>query len=287
MPATLNDPVDANDLIIEEDAPYDWLIPGLIERGDRAIITGAEGKGKSTLLRQIGFQAASGVSPFTLDKIQPLKVMLADLENSRAQIRRKLLELDHDMPCHGMFQIAPWASGLDLSNPDYQIAFTEQLMKVKPDLLLIGPMYKMHPGLEEEANSDHLALFLDKLRTEMGFAIIMESHQPHMVITQAGKFRPERPFGSSLWMRWPEFGICLESDGTLRHWRGQRDQREWPEKLVYGDEWPWVVDRRMCQQCGMSLLTDKQERYCSDKCRNAAKQRRHRALAVQPAMELE
>lgn len=37
---------DARDFLAEQDEAEDWLIPGLIERGDRLIVTGEEGRGK-------------------------------------------------------------------------------------------------------------------------------------------------------------------------------------------------------------------------------------------------
>jgi ATPase subunit of ABC transporter with duplicated ATPase domains len=63
--------LDLDAFLAEPDPEYDWLIPGLLERGDRVIVTGQEGKGKSTLLRQIGVQVAAGIHPFTLDDIVP------------------------------------------------------------------------------------------------------------------------------------------------------------------------------------------------------------------------
>ena len=48
-----------------DDPPFDWVVPGLLERGDRLILTGAEGLGKSVLMRQLAVCAAAGVHPFT------------------------------------------------------------------------------------------------------------------------------------------------------------------------------------------------------------------------------
>jgi replicative DNA helicase len=57
-----------------------------------------------------------------------------------------------------------------------------------------------------------------------------------------------RPIGTSLWQRWPEFGIGLrkqkDKEGQplkLDHWRGQRDEREWPLELARGavNGWAW------------------------------------------------
>ncbi|MGN6128644.1 MAG: hypothetical protein ACTHON_18975, partial [Humibacter sp.] len=85
---------------------------------------------------------------------------------------------------------------------------------------------------------------LDNLRAEHGCAIVMETHSPH---GYQGS-RSLRPIGSSLFMRWPEFGYGLkaEKDSTERFhfvpWRGPRDGRDWPQILVRGgyEEWPWA-----------------------------------------------
>src|SRR5690606_18386294 len=39
--------------ILAEPEEYDWLVEGLLERGDRVLFTGTEGFGKSTLCRQV------------------------------------------------------------------------------------------------------------------------------------------------------------------------------------------------------------------------------------------
>jgi replicative DNA helicase len=63
------------------------------------------------------------------------------------------------------------------------------------------------------------------------------------------KHRPTRPIGSSLWMRWPEFGIGIRptSEETrlrtvdVESWRGPRAQRPWPRRMEEGaDGWPWM-----------------------------------------------
>jgi hypothetical protein len=56
--------------------------------------------------------------------------------------------------------------------------------------------------------------------------------------------------GSSLLLRWPEFGYGIkpfaepDANGRVRHvkverWRGDRDSRDWPTQLEWGNPWPW------------------------------------------------
>ena len=268
------------DTILDEDEPtYNWLVPGVLEFGDRTIVTGGEGGGKSTLLRQMGVQVALGIHPFTLEAMEPRKVLHIDLENPRRAVKREYNKIIESAgvarPTEHLF-ISRYPQGIDLSVQVYVDALTIILKGIKPDLVIIGPKYKMGFDVVKEEDSKQLAMLLDSWRIAFDFALIIEDHQPHWVNTNDKGFRPERPFGSSMWMRWPEFGLCLEKDGTLRPWRGFRDSdREWPTKLNRGDDWLWRLDGRLCIKCGREL-GPRQEKYCSEKCGNAARVQKHR-----------
>lgn len=279
MSVQFPDPIGAQSLLDEAEVEYDWLIPGVLEKSDRLIVTGGEGKGKSTLLRQMSVQVSLGIHPFTLEDIGARSVLFIDLENSRNQIRREFRKISGGRwLSNEMLKIASWPSGLDLLESYQQQAFTKVLQDTLPDFVVMGPMYKMAPHLDKEEQSGELAAFLDAQRAQFNFALLMESHQPHMTIADGKRYRPERPFGSSIWLRWPEFGVCVEDDGTLRHWRGARDvDRQWPLKLIRnGIEWPWEVAPLLCLNCN-NPLTETQEKYCSEKCSNAGRQKDFRA----------
>jgi replicative DNA helicase len=86
-----DDPGDAETLdgLLSVDAQYDWLIPGLVEKADRVMLTGGEGSGKSTLVRQIAVCVAAGLHPFTFTDTPPRCVMVVDLENGRSLSQRR------------------------------------------------------------------------------------------------------------------------------------------------------------------------------------------------------
>jgi hypothetical protein len=236
-------PVELDEYLADDsDDEYDWLVPGLLERGDRLLLTGAEGGGKSTLLRQAAVQFASGIHPFGGQRFEPLRVLLLDLENSDRQVKRKLRPLRHvagDMYRHGNMFVRSRVEGIDLLTAEDRDYLTEQVDAVRPDVLITGPLYKMAGGDPiEERTAKPVATILDKIRAAYGCAILLETHSPHA--SNGGK-RPERPYGASLWLRWPEFGLYLDKEtGALRHWRGAReDDRTWPAALQRGGTWPW------------------------------------------------
>lgn len=224
---------------------YEWLVPGLLERGDRLLLTGAEGGGKSVLSRQIAVAVAAGAHPFGGRPHEPRRTLLVDLENGDRPLRRHLSRL---VTIAGRAPETLWVeerqAGLDVTRAEDEQWLRGVCDSVAPDLLVIGPLYRMHSGdMSKEESARHLTVVLDGLRARHGCAVVMETHAPHG--TGLGQ-RDLRPLGSSLFRRWPEFGLGLrtkDEDVTdLVSWRGGRDDRDWPRQLRRGGpgEWPWV-----------------------------------------------
>jgi hypothetical protein len=236
-----------------------WVLGHLLARGERVVITGTEGAGKSTMGRQCGVAAAAGIDPFTLAPCQPVRVLAIDLENPedlmieswsgfRAAAARRGRPVKD-----GMLWIDRRPDGLDLADVRDQRWLRRRVEAITPQLLVIGPVYKMYVGGDtqrEETVARLVTAYLDKLRVSTGeWALILEHHSPHSPPT--ARQRPTRPIGSSLWMRWPEFGIGIRpaldaQDGDRRlmeveSWRGPRAQRPWPKRIEEGTNgWAWT-----------------------------------------------
>ncbi|MEV6580209.1 AAA family ATPase [Streptomyces sp. NPDC051582] len=250
---------------VEHEDTFNWIVPGLLERMDRLILTASEGGGKSTLLRQMSVTLAAGIHPFrTFEMIDPVKVLTLDCENSAPASRRKyrplLAAADHiEQPVRrGMFHIECRPEGLDLTQPRDRAWMMRRVEKIKPDVLIIGPVYRLHAG---DPNSEELArkvsVVIDEARSTAGCAVLLEAHAPHH--NGMGQHRNLRPLGSSLWMRWPEFGFGLrpvEDEKSAANtegcrgrrvvpWRGMRDERDWPAFIKQGEKWPWETYRPM------------------------------------------
>lgn len=239
-------PPELGEFLDQPDPEYEWTVPGLLERGDRLILTGPEGRGKSTLLRQVAVQAACGLHPFGGNDFDPLRVLHIELENgprhTRREYRRLRAAAGKRYSGKPGLAVAVAPAGLDLLADDQGRWLLDQTRTVRPDLLIVGPLYKLASGdPTDEQVARTVALWLDRVRAAAGCALLIEAHTPH---AGNGRHRPERPYGASLWLRWPEFGLYLSADGALRHWRGQRDEREWPTALQRGGEWPWTPATR-------------------------------------------
>ena len=241
--------------LIKEDTndTFDWLIPNLLERQERVIVVAAEGVGKTYLARQVALMSAAGIHPFKRDKMPPIRTLFVDLENPERIIRRTARKIYERIDNFGKAKemeahLVVKPDGLDLLKPTDRNKVIEWVETTKPELLVLGPLYKafIDPGgRTSESVTTEVAKFLDYVRHEYGCACWLEHHAP----LGSGNSRDLRPFGSAVWSRWSEFGISISPDPTdptvleVNHYRGMRDQRDWPTRMRRGhdDEWPFVV----------------------------------------------
>jgi replicative DNA helicase len=240
--------------VSEADDAYDWVIPDLIERGDRMMLTGMEGAGKSTLFRQVAVMTAAGIHPFTRRPMQPQRVLVVDCENGARHTRRKirpLIELAADLG-HEVAEASLWIEcrpgGMDLAQDKDVSWLLRQVAAIQPDVTFLGPLYRLAPrALNTDDEAAPVIAALNMIRAR-GSAVFLEAHAGHGL--GPGGRRDLRPRGSSAFLGWPEFGYGLRfSDDKesktrkvvdLVGWRGDRDERDWPEMLAAGRDWPWV-----------------------------------------------
>ena len=239
----------------ETDQEYDWVIPNLLERGERVIVVAAEGVGKTMLARQVAILSAAGLHPFTFEQIPPIRTLTIDLENPERIIRRSSASImgaarryGHKQVVDAHLLIKP--SGVDLMRNSDKAIIEEAVEKIRPDLLVLGPIYKsfVDPGgRTSEAITVEVAKYFDMLRDYYKCALWLEHHAP---LGSSMSTRDLRPFGSAVWSRWPEFGLSLQPDPTapmgsyiydVKHFRGARDQRKFPTKMTRGKIFPFEV----------------------------------------------
>jgi replicative DNA helicase len=178
---------------------------------------------------------------------EPLKVLMLDVENDRLQIKQNmrkiyptLFEMTNQVP--NMM----WADvrNIDLSNSVEQASFIRLCKTEQPDLVYAGSLYKLAPETTQvDGQFSAISRTVDLIRAETGASFILEAHAPHgMANDRAGM----RPYGSSSWLRWPEFGFGMaqmpqdKSVVKMTTWRGARsDDRFWPAGLKRNGVLPW------------------------------------------------
>jgi replicative DNA helicase len=238
-------------LAVEED--HDWIIPGLLERGDRVLITGFEGGGKTTWIRQLSICMAAGIHPTALDHLrEPVRVLVVDAENTEAQWRSQVRGMVRKAASYGLVDPAPLVNvfagqRIDITKDSTLGEIHRLIDRHNPEVLAIGPIYKMvSTGINNDQEAAPLIMALDSLR-DRGVALVMEAHAAKGNSQNA--HRDLAPRGSAALMGWPEFGFGLHPDSTNEHqvlvtrWRGDRDQnRDWPKTLERGGPFPWTAD---------------------------------------------
>lgn len=257
-------PMSLADLLAGSDT-YDWLVPGLLERTDRLMITGSEGLGKSFLSAQVALTVAAGLHPFSGEPLpyrhEGYRVLVVDCENSRRQLRRRFGQLARQvgkLAQENDLEPPDWATcvrfvirpeGVSLTEPRELARMEQAVASTAPDLLAIGPMYRLSKvDVRDEQAAKELTDVLDLLRVRHNVTLMAETHAGHG--KDGSGTRQLRPLGSSLFLRWPEFGYGLRAHPDAANeehpslvevssWRGARDERHWPRLLRHGRRLPW------------------------------------------------
>lgn len=250
---TFPDVVPFDDVLASPDAETTWAVPGIIHHHGRGIIVAAEGSGKSTLLRQIALCAAQGIHPFTLERIRPIRTLIIDCENSAAVIAHTgqplvltLRSLVKDRYDPSRCQVLRLDGAVDVRDPTYRRRILSRIQAVEPELVILGPLYKIarsrpHETYEDAADDTQEAIRELMTRAKRPFGLLLEHHAPKR---QGLSKRELAPFGSQRWLAWPDFGFGLEEGDrimvgaqesvsyTRTIWRGARVPLAWPDQLI-------------------------------------------------------
>ncbi|WVX88151.1 DnaB-like dsDNA helicase [Gordonia phage LitninMcQueen] len=249
------------DELLEKKHTHNWLIPELLEVTDRLVLTGFEGTGKSFLIAQMVMAVAAGLHPFLgVQVADPVQTLVIDAENSERQTSRRYRRLRTiiDKQCANIGIDPPdWAKlvrfvirpeGIALNDPRTVRSIEKAIAATQPKFVAMGPLYRLHRlDTRDEQAAKELTDAIDRLRVKYQFALVAEAHVAHGA---PGAQRALRPTGSSLFLRWPEFGFGLRpAQGTenqqhpdrvdLVAWRGGREERLWPSQLQHSVTMPW------------------------------------------------
>ena len=240
--------VGFDDVFNAEDDLRPWIMPNMLRTNERMIITGPEGGGKSVLVAQMCLGAAMGVNTMSagFDRHEPLRVLMLDVENDRLQVRNNMRKVYPVLK--EMNDVQPnieWVDiqHIDLADPVEQQKVIKLAKERQPQLMYMGSLYRLAPeGEKVDAAFTNISRTVDRIRAETGASVLLEAHAGHGLSNDRNGMRP---YGSSMWMRWPEFGFGMvrhnqSGNIQLKNWRGHRsDDRNWPAGLRRGSVLPW------------------------------------------------
>lgn len=232
------------------------IIPGMLAEANVVVLVGPEGHGKSTLMRQMAVQCAAGIIPFRGGTMEPLRVMFIDAEVPERQQQTDWSKLaglaarhtGEMIPDDRLMLFSEWRNEPDLLTPDGQAWLHERIAAIRPQVVFMGPVQNL---VGRDTKDDEVVRkfkhAVNTGRSICGSAFVIEHHAPHR---QPGdKERQMRPYGSSLFMKWPDFGYGLkpteeESVYDLYPFRRPRVRsRAWVDRVRWGTpntmEFPW------------------------------------------------
>ena len=248
--------VDVLTLVGMKRQPVEFVIDGTLARRERLVLVGLEGSGKSELCRQIAVCTAAGLHPFRGTRMEGRRVLFIDAENHPNQTVDSWANLvglcaAHASPVEeGMLTVLQeWDAEHDMTRDAGRAWLRERVYGYRPDLVILGPLTNLvFKDLSDYETVHRLRQTINSIRDVCGSAIIMEHHAP--LRGGGDKVREVRPYGSGLFLKWPDFGYSMtptDETGTYewRRTRGDRVRgRHWPDCIREGNpstmEFPWM-----------------------------------------------
>jgi hypothetical protein len=216
----------------------DELLGPLVVRGQRLILGGHTGEGKTTAMLQIVRAVVLGEA-FLEWQGGGGRALVIDAEQGLKTIKRRLREAGLDDSDQVDYVRVP--DGLELDSDERHVAEVERLLAVGGySLVAADPLYKLHAG---DSNAEREAVDLmrrfDAWREQFCFALLLPVHCRKPV--PGLKFSIHDLFGSSAYVRGAEVVLGLQRvrDGYSRlHYLKDRDG-----DLPIGTTWGLLFDR--------------------------------------------
>lgn len=267
MSAALDeDEYQITDLLSIAREGYDWLVDGVLERGDVFMLTAGGGAGKSLFMLQFCMQCSAGIHPFAPGRrIRRLRTLYCQVENTPNEEGRRVQSMVAAADKVGWDRegFTAWMpkEGINLTTPQGMASLRSKIKKHKPEIVVLSPWKDFHDGFGGAQGGEpefmKVKRQLDTLRRKEGFALLIEAHASG---AKPGSQDPDdyRPRGTVAQSNWATYGFCLiplKKDNLtvpgrfiFGQWRGPRDRtRQFPKQMWEGSIWPWMPDDSVYQ----------------------------------------
>ena len=219
----------------------DELLGPLVVRGQRVVLGGHTGEGKTTMVLAITRAVVGGEEFLDWGGRGGCRALVLDAEQGLKTIKRRLRESGLEDSDAVDYVRVP--DGLSLDSDAHHVAEVERVLKAgEYGLVIADPLYKLHAGdsNDERAAVDLMRRF-DAWRERYRFAFLLPVHCRKPINGNGVTFSIHELFGSSGYVRGAEVVLGLQriSNGLARlHFLKDRDG-----DLPIGDKWDLVFDQ--------------------------------------------
>ena len=176
------------------------LIPGILRKGRKMMIVGASKTGKSMLLSELAIAIAEG-KEWLGRQCARGKVLYVNLEIPEDTFWNRLLDIYEKSEIKASDNLTVWnLRGYAMQMDKLTPRLVNRAKKLKPDVVIIDPIYKVITG--DENSAEQMAKFcneFDKLCTQLGASTIYVHH--HSKGFQGQKRSMDRASGSGVFAR--------------------------------------------------------------------------------------
>jgi hypothetical protein len=189
-----------NDFLSMESEGIDYLIPGLLPRGETVLCSGLPKSGKTLLAIDAAFAIATGESHFLGEEVKQGKVLLVSVDESPQSTRAKLLKRGfRSTDAANIAVMTAW----DISQLD---GLEAKLQDFRPNVVVIDSLKRITAGREISENSAEFAdiiYTLKELLTKYNAAGILIHHSnKNPEATGVSRVRGSTAIAGAVWGIW-------------------------------------------------------------------------------------
>jgi len=178
----------------------DYLIPGLLPRGEMVLCVGLPKSGKTLLAIDAGFAIATGESHFLGEKVTQGKVLLVSVDESAQSTKAKLLKRGfRPRDAENLAVMTAW----DINQLD---ALEAKLEDFRPDIVIIDSLKRITAGREISENSAEFSNILYTLKELVGrygaASILIHHSNKNPEATGVSRVRGSTAIAGAVWGIW-------------------------------------------------------------------------------------
>lgn len=217
-----------------------WVMGPFVVRGQRTIIAGPTGHGKSLFALSLARGIASGRGMLQYPQVTRGPVLVVDCEMGERSIRKRIIELGLEEEQDIHYWCLP--DGLLLDHEEELSVLAEAVARIQPVCVVADPLFKMHGG-DPSDNQHAVAVMrgLDRLRTNHDFALVIVAHMRKALQSPKGG-RPDMALddimGAGSWLFGAEIIMAIQRAGGRSSWLHTWKHRD-GAFTADGEPWEW------------------------------------------------